>query len=245
MKALFTSITLAIGFAAYSAAICSILPNGNITFYNFGVGSYDLSGDQVTIDGQDYEVSTATVISGNLNMAATGTVEINFGVSFKTSGGPHSVALWGPGTFPDNVLAFNMLNYVQWGASGQAFESQADSVGLWTAGTFVNGEPPLQRDTDFSTWGASHWSASTGVEPVSPDQIMALGSNPFRSELVITLNSTVDVFVTTVLGETILQERFVEGEHRISASAWNSGVILIAIRDEQGLRKAVRALHLR
>jgi len=240
MKAFYTLFVLGIASHVFGVAPDRIYPNGDIRLYNFSANPFPIANVQVSVDAMHVH----TVSAAAAPVAPGEYFTVNVG-SFRSSGNaPHSVAFWLPGTWPANVSSFAMFAFVQWGVASQPFELHADTAGYWVAGTFIPGEPPFERDTNYTSFGAEHWSqpssgiASTGLPAIK------VGPNPFNQTLTIQTSLTgYRVMVTNVTGSTIWESVLRTGSHDIPTDSWPAGAYLVAIRDEQGLRQVMKVLR--
>jgi hypothetical protein len=130
------------------------LPPGQdlIEITNHGLATGNLGSYRLAISGTgtgvEIPVSNFTVPSGGrvvVHVAASGANDATnlFMPALPDLPDPNgSLALYVPSTFaPSNVLARSdmLIDFVQWGAGGQANEMTAGLANFWTAGTSING----------------------------------------------------------------------------------------------------------
>jgi hypothetical protein len=214
----------------------SSLKETEITFHNFSGNTFDASAMKMTINNQWLALSALTLISGNWNAPAGSDIVVG-GFNLPLNGA--SVALWYGTVDETNPMAFDMASYVQYGFAGNPFEALAASVSLWAVGDFVHGGPPLTRDNDWSSDGASHWGGTIlNLQEISNLKSIEIGPIPFVDRLYIQSNASAHVYnieMFNVFGNVNYQRSAVkEDEVVINAELLKQGVYFIRIRDEKG-----------
>ena len=209
-----------------------------VTLHNFSSNTFDASNMKLSINNQWFDLLNLTVMNGTLNAPAGSDVVIG-GLTLPLSGA--SVALWYGSVDVNNPSAFDMASFVQYGFAGNPYEALAVQVSLWAAASFVHGGPPLTRDNDWSSDGASHWSGTIlSLPDVSLYDAISYGPNPMGDELIINHrneNSTVDIVLVDLLGHTLFQNRGLkEEELRINTTALKEGVYFLNITNSEGQR---------
>lgn len=123
--------------------------NDYVEIANIGDAQGDIRGFRISVDG----ATSATLRSSDTPMNANERMVVHFGQSGTDSptnvfipgttlGAFGSAALYVPNSVtPSLDLADMMVDFVQWGASGQAHEATAVSAGLWTSGQFAGLSP--------------------------------------------------------------------------------------------------------
>lgn len=193
-------VALSVTFQQVYAVACgAIRVSGYVTYHNWSGTDYDVSSHYITLNHELMAVSALTIISGSLTVPAGGDITFS-GFGFKQSAmvTPGSIALWGSN---DTSIAANMVDYVQWGDSNQAFESDAILVGLWSANDYLTGEPDYVRNTyNFTFPRSGEWSSlNTGIADNGLADLLNLNitPNPFQSQITVQVggNSNFDVSV--------------------------------------------------
>ena len=158
MKRIILLLTLLLFVVSSSFAVKhSKLEANKVTLHNFSSNTFDASSMKMTINNQWFALASLTLVSGTWNAPAGSDIVVG-GFTIPLSGG--SVALWYGTVDESNPSAFDMASFVQYGFASNPFESLAVSAGLWSTGTFVHGGPPINRDNDWSSDGAQHWSGT-------------------------------------------------------------------------------------
>ena len=207
-----------------------------VKFHNFSSGPFDATNMKMTINGQWFALNALILISGSLNVPAGMDVVVG-GFTLPLNGA--SLALWYGSVDECNPSPFDMASFVQYGYSGQTFESVAVAANLWAAGEFVHGGPPLTRDADWSSDGASHWTGtilSIAERPIL--QTIEIGPIPFKEELIVQTNQTsaeYSVEIFDVLGYISYQRNAIkEEELEINTELFKQGVYFVRISDSKG-----------
>lgn len=191
MKKFFTLIIIAMFTAnlSYSAAIEKVSTT-SVTLYNFSLSSYDLTNHMLTIGNSWHLMSTLTVLSGNLNLPASQSVTVG---GLTIPNGTGSVALWQPGTNSGNASSSNIIDFVQYGAGGQAFEAIAVQAFLILVNTYAPGALPIRRTDANQGPGNGNWvQDATGI--ISSESIYALQFMPNPVSDRITISMSPDFF---------------------------------------------------
>jgi hypothetical protein len=204
-----------------------------VTIKNFGtttqnVGNYRLCSlfTYRTLSSQ------TTVINGSLNLAPNAEVTVSSSGFLNDSGA--DLGLYLPsGSFGS---AANMVDFTQWGSSGNGRESVAVSAGLWTAGTFINVAAPYEFNGTSGDSGVNFWGTLLSVNDIDSLSSFSISPNPSNSIINIELERsparlTVEVF--DILGKQIMI-RNLENTNttQVDISNWNSGVYLIKISND-------------
>lgn len=174
------------------------LTTSELTFYNFSQSDYDVSDHYITVGTTEYAVNNLSISYGSLTVSPGDSVRFS-GFSFKTSAvTANSVALWAPGTFPGTPGPSDMVDFVQYGDTGQPFEDLAIQSFRWTVGDYITGEPDYVR-TSFNFTGSDEWTAlnnvSTGIVNILDNANVDISPNPFNQEITVELNGLAE-FVT-------------------------------------------------
>jgi hypothetical protein len=101
--------------------------------------------------------SGITILSGDFNLATNEEVHFSWtdaGNGFTTAS--DDMGLYLPsGSFS---MASSMVDFVEWGASGQGRENVAIAAGLWSANTFLTGVGPFEYIGNGTASGVTQWS---------------------------------------------------------------------------------------
>ena len=131
------------------------------TFTNFGDAAVDISGYRLCsrlVYTQD--LSSLTLVEGSLNLAP--------GASVTLSGWPIDDNAADLGLYlssGDFASADAMVDFMQYGDDDQGRESVAVQKGIWSAGDFVEGNPPFTYVGNGTQDGVNFWEASGDGEP--------------------------------------------------------------------------------
>ncbi len=189
-----------------------------IELYNTGSSTIQVDTMQLC-NWPDYNfISDLTVLSGNTNLAAGEYVVVAWSL---ITPGSSEVGLYNAAPNGFGVAA-NMLDYLEYGASGFVRESVAEEAGLWTAGEFVafpeEGRTMSYFDfppTRLEKWrqgqptpGLANQSPTTLESPVSVNDVSArVYPNPFTEYATIQVvgaeRSSATLRILDALGRTV------------------------------------------
>jgi len=120
---------------------------------------------------------SVTLTNGILNLAPGATVTIEWAASSGFNPTASDLGLYMPmGSFSDPA---NMVDFMQYGNSGQGREGVAQSAGLWTSGTFLTGSGPWVYLGNGSEDGITFWATFGGAGCTATD---ACNYDPTASE---------------------------------------------------------------
>jgi hypothetical protein len=204
-----------------------------VTIKNFGTTTQNVGNYRLCSLFSYRTLSTqTTVISGSLNLAPNAEVTVTSSGYLNDSGA--DLGLYLPsGSFGS---AANMVDFTQWGSSGNGRESVAVSAGLWTAGTFINLAPPYEFTGSVGDSGVNFWSTFLSVNDIETTSGFNLFPNPSDSIITIELNGspshlTVEVF--DILGKQIMIQNLENtNATQVDVSNWNNGLYLIKISND-------------
>ena len=208
-----------------------------ITYHNYSGGSYDVSNHKISIDNNFYDISSLTIISGQLNTTA-GSLLILEGVTFPENQG--STALWDAGVDVNNPTSAYLVDYVSWGAANQAFESVAVAAGKWGTGEYVNSTLPISRSNNYGVWNASEWSSALTVTEFNLDQFVEISPMPFTDHLNLKFeqgHTFSEIAIYSVLGKLIFHKKIMQTTASIylPTQDFTEGIYFIEIKTGDGL----------
>jgi uncharacterized delta-60 repeat protein len=124
-----------------------------ITIRNYSQVAVDISSHKlITDNNQINNISSMTVVQGSLTIPPMGEVVLT-GLPLEVTG--EGLALYAPA--PNFSDPNDMIDFVQWITSGSSLESAAAGQGVWTSGTFVNGNNPFVYIGNGTQNGATYW----------------------------------------------------------------------------------------
>ncbi|MGC6531389.1 MAG: hypothetical protein ACON34_00145 [Flavobacteriales bacterium] len=143
-------------------------PSGaQVALKNWGTCDTDVSNYILSLNGVDVLASTLVPASGDFVLSTDEVVLLDWpALGGNTIG---DVAVFNPGA--NTAFLSGLIDYIQWGAAGQAREAQASAAGAWSTGTFVDGLAPLTFIGDQGDVGVTFWEVTT--EPCSINSIVA------------------------------------------------------------------------
>jgi 1,4-alpha-glucan branching enzyme len=189
MKRILFSLGFALFFLHSQAMIrfTYVNPTTNeIRIKNFGASTVNISTYRfcALFEYANLSQPSVTIVDGDMNLSPGESVTLawNSSSGFNTTSSDLGLYL-GTGNFADPA---SMVDFFQYGGSGQGRESVAASAGYWTAGTFLSGTGPWYYNGNGSVTGASQWSTTQLVqvsfyvdmnnETVSPNGVHVVGS---------------------------------------------------------------------
>jgi len=128
-----------------------------IVIQNFGNAAVDLSSHQFCslFNYTALNSGTITVDQGSLNLSAGASVTLTWNSAGAMNMNGSDLCLYQPG--PDFTNPNHIIDFVQWNSGGNGRESVAVAAGLWSAGTFVNGNSPMSYIGDGLQSGVQFW----------------------------------------------------------------------------------------
>jgi hypothetical protein len=149
------------------------------TLTNYGSCTVDVSAYETCSNLFCGEVGTFQVISGSTNLASGASVTLLWPAWSPAPGGA-DLSLFSAN--PDVTDPNDLLDFVQWGSSGNGYEALAVTAGIWGAGDFVGNISPYSYIGDGNQNGVAFWEGTT--PPCAIDAIVALsqtGCDPFTN----------------------------------------------------------------
>ncbi len=176
--ALFTS-------TSFGVAIEKVSQN-SVEFFNFSGGTYDLTGHMVSVNDTWYNVDNLTLASGDLNVGAQTRVVLEGIVAPDMAA---SVGLWFPGTNSMNASEQNIVDFVQYGSTGQDFEVTAIAAALWAADLAAPGPLPIERTDAANGTGNGTWqsNAVVSINSFDLDKSITIAPNPIQGTMNFTI----------------------------------------------------------
>lgn len=206
-----------------------------------------------TVDLSDYRLCSlfnytnsgiaaeTTVLSGNVTALEPGELLV---VTWEIDDNAADLGLYLPtGAFSDPSA---MVDFMQYGASGQGRETEAAAAGLWVAGEFVSTANTMVWLGDCNNHTSSAWFTSTGVEDLD-QKFMSVYPNPVDDHLNIDLNipnSRLETLsVTDVAGKVMYATSFSKNDDssiRMNISDWAGGMYFVQLRHDNGTLSVTR-----
>ena len=183
-----------------------------------------------------------TILLGNpAALAAGNTLVLQWPINDNAA----DVAIYLPsGSFGDPAA---MVDFMQYGSSGNGREGEAVEAGLWTAGTFVENNGPMLWIGQCSDHGTASW-LTTDLQEIS-DIDFTLSPNPVQDELTVDVSAfqsgLVELLVYDLSGKTILHQEamILDGQIKLSTASWNSGTYIFRLNygnDNFALKKLIK-----
>ena len=245
-KSIFTSLLLVILINCanlYSQIrITKVDPfTDQVTIHNYGTSMVPLSGYWFCTKITYGSLASATLINGSLNLTAGSdvTLVVNTASGLNNISSDLSIYFQQPfGT------ATNMVDFMQYGDSfpvGLGREGEAVSQGLWTADTFILGDPaPWSYIGNGSQNGDNFWTSSTlSVNDELLNSALSVYPNPVNIELKIKKIQNVNLNEAEIFDITGRHIRTVDlkqnvSEKTISLNGISKGIYFIRITDFEG-----------
>ena len=129
-----------------------------VVLKNWGTCDANINDLRLCSEFQYATISGLAITDGSAIVPPNGTVTINWSVWTPSASGA-DLGLYVPsGGF--NILD-NMLDFTQWGSSGNGRENVAVAKGIWSSGDFVSGVAPYNYIGDGVQNGVAFWQGST------------------------------------------------------------------------------------
>ncbi|WP_353776956.1 T9SS type A sorting domain-containing protein [Winogradskyella sp. 3972H.M.0a.05] len=202
---------------------------------NFGGTTVDISSYRVCTlfnYAGSAPLSSMTLLSGDFNLEPNAEVEFTSAAAMNDTAADFCLYL-GSGSFGSPSA---MVDFVQWGSSGNGRESVAVSKGIWSAGTFLDDtDAPFQYTGDGSQNGVTFWDSLLSVSDFTISSLK-LYPNPTDSELNITFNSNIasgSIEVFNILGKQVFSKDINNANSdSLNISDLAQGLYLIRISSE-------------
>ena len=144
-----------------------------ITIRNYGNCTIDVSNFMIC-SGFIYEnLGDLLLMSGSIDLGADESVTFMW-PSWSPEPSGADMSLYD--NTPDYSNPDDMLDFTQWGTSGNGQEAVAVAKGIWGAGDFVTGFAPYNYTGDGSQNGVIFWEGS--AQPCSIDAVLPLAQTP-------------------------------------------------------------------
>lgn len=206
-----------------------------ITIHNYGSTTVNISNYQICRKLQYKILNTLTLDSGSFMLQAGGDVVLSNATLDATSS---DLGLYLNSTFTSTT---SMLDFLQWGSSGNGRESVANSKGIWTTGNFISTTGPYFYNGNGTTeTGVSFWSNSTlGVLDFAFSKNTFAYPNPTKN--IINISSGIDQLVVKaelfdILGKRLKTKHFNELSSINSFSLENiaNGIYYLQLTSSKG-----------
>jgi len=203
-----------------------------ITLKNFSNATIDITNYRLCASfTYTTNLTAVTLESGSLSLAAGDSVTLS-GFALNDAGSDLGLFLAGVSGFGD---ATNMVDFAQWGSSGNGREGVADSKGIWTTGEFVENIETLHYTGDGTQHGKNTWGVA--VQPVA-----SLAHKSAHSRFVLNIPGqgmlytsnmpdVSEVTLYTPTGELVKQLKIESGFGVWTAQNIQKGVYLIVLNN--------------
>ena len=215
-----------------------------VTIHNFGTTMEPLSGYWFCTKISYGSFASATVVSGSLDLAAGAdiTLVVNTTAGLDNVASDLSIYFTNAGGFG---LATNMVDFMQYGddfPAGLGREGEAVSQGLWTAGTFILGDPApwAYTGSNGTQNGVNFWTSATlSINDEQFASEVSLYPNPVKEilnvrklEQVNLKNAAIFDMTGRLIGLTDLNNNL--SEKIIDLKNIQSGLYMLKLTDIQG-----------
>ena len=136
----------------------------------------------------------------------------------------------------------NMIDFMQYGSSGNGRESVAVEKGIWDAGTFVEGGGPyFFNGNPMTDFGAEFWFSDppTGVNEIELANEINVYPNPSVDELnIISEESIIESYkIVNMLGEIVFEQSTIipQKSIRLNLSSLNRGNYILYLNTSNGI----------
>lgn len=218
-----------------------------VTIKNFGSSTVDISGYWFCTKITYGSLATATLLSGSLNLAPNAEVTLVVNTVAGLDNVASDLSIYFQTPF---FTATNMVDFMQYGNSfpaGLGREAEAVSQGLWTAGTFIVGDPaPWDYTGNGTQNGVDFWTSETlSTNDEFLNNALAIYPNPVNETLSIKKLQQVQLKNAAfydITGREITSKNLVDAlTEDISLKNLNSGIYTLRLSDTEG-RTLIRKL---
>jgi len=205
-----------------------------LTIHNYGSSAINVSGYFICHLFSYQQLSTLTTDSGNLMLGAGNDLMIS---GFTLNSTASDLGLYINNSNFAN--ANTMIDFLQWGSSGNGRESVAVSKGIWSTGDFINTSGPYFYNGNGTQTGVSFWSNSTlNVEDITFTNQTFVYPNPVKSILNIKNNANQKVInakLFDILGKQVsLRNTNTLTNSTINLSNLSSGIYYLRLASDKG-----------
>ncbi len=202
-----------LSFILYSSFIFSQIrftavdpTNGNITIKNFGSTSEDISALRFCHLFNYGTLSNLSIVTGDLNLAQNEEVTLSRPTLASSSDLGLFVAGSSSADFGDSS---KMLDFLQWGSSGNGRESVAVSKGIWGASQFISTSAPYVFGGNGTDHGVTFWSTLSS-NSLELKNITAIYPNPSNGVFSIASGSLPisNIKVYTISGKLVFDNYY-------------------------------------
>lgn len=201
-----------------------------ITIKNFGSGTLDISSYKLCIFPSYPQLSTLTVSSGSLNLAAGAEVTVVSSTNLVDGGGELGLYI-NTNSFGNSA---NIRDYIQWINTGGTREPVAVGAMIWDTGTTIPNTvtPPYQYNGDGTTTndGESFWGSTLSTKDFALNNF-SIYPNPSQNYINLKLpksDKEVAVNVYDIVGKQVYSNTSFNDE-KINVSKLNTGIYLIKV----------------
>ena len=135
--------------------------NSLITIQNFGSSAVNIQQYRLCalFEYESLSGLNISVFSGGFNLSPGSSVVFQWAASSGFNATASDLGLYLPtGSYSDPAV---MIDFMQYGASGQGRENVAQQAGLWEAGTFLTGTGPWSYSGDGTQNTIAYWLSSS------------------------------------------------------------------------------------
>jgi len=173
-----------------------------ITIHNFGNTMIDISNYQICKKFQYKALNQLTLNSGTLILQAGSDVTLSNASLDVTNS---DLGLYQDSNFTSTT---SMLDFLQWGSSGNGRESVANAKGIWTTGNFIATTGPYFYHGNGAENGLPFWNNSVlSIEDVTFSNQTFIYPNPVNTNLNIKNNANQKILkaeLFDILGKRVL-----------------------------------------
>lgn len=204
-----------------------------ITIHNFGNTAVNVSSYQICHKFSYNVLNSLTIDSGLLMLGA--------GDDLSLSGFTIDNSASDLGLYIDNNFSSpqSMVDFFQWGSSGNGRESVAVSKGIWTTGDFIGTTGPYFYNGNGTQNGLSFWSNSVlSIEDIAFSNNTFIYPNPVKNVLNIKNNTTqkvVSLAFFNILGKQVyLKNTPNKNINSVDINNLPSGVYYMRLSNDSG-----------
>jgi len=207
--------------------------NNTLTIHNYGSSSVNISGYFICHLLSYQQLSTLTIDSGNLMLGAGNDLMIS---GFTLNSTASDLGLYiNNNNFADPNT---MIDFLQWGSSGNGRESVAVSKGIWGTGDFINTQGPYFYNGNGTQTGISFWSNATlAVTDFTFSKQVSVYPNPVDNILNIKNGSDEVVSqaeIFDILGKRIYTNAGNKINNALNLSNLSSGIYYLRLTSNKG-----------
>jgi len=209
------------------------------TIQNFGASTIDIGDYWICTLFVYTQLNSFTVDSGSLNLTSGATVTIS-GLNLRDSDA--DIDLYTSRSFGSSTA---IVDFIQWGDSGNGRESVANTANIWQTGDFLTGSGPFVYNGNGNQNGLAFWGSGTlSINDEAFSSTISVYPNPVKDILNIKSLERVELENIAIFDTTGRMVRLYNNDlitNTVDLKSVQSGLYTLRLTDSEG-RTTVRKI---